>query len=69
MKVHFLKGWITPQTMQETGWLESWKESAAAAEKENCDLVVFKIPKGGNLFSDVGAVEKFLQEKYREFIY
>lgn len=66
--VKYWKGWISSKTMTERGWWSIWHESALEAEKEKCELVVFKVPKREYLSrgqkDPVEAIERLLQEMY-----
>lgn len=66
LKRIYLQGKMTTIKMNNEGWLEEWKGTAADAEAENCQLVVFKIPNDqyGKADSEVTSlVERTLQEK------
>ena len=68
LKVKYWKGWLRSFNMNEKGYLNQWFNSALEAEKEDCELVVFKIPKNKTgTMSDpetIEHVEEFLQRKF-----
>jgi hypothetical protein len=61
MKVKFLKGWLKVETMENIcGWAV-WLKEVIQAEKEDCELVIFKIPKNKDA---IAAIEKMLQDRF-----
>ena len=67
MNVKFWKGWLTPQTVQETNWHTKWEKSVSESENENCELHVFKIPKSKSGIANPEAIyqiEALLQSKF-----
>jgi hypothetical protein len=64
--VKYLKGWINHDNMNNSGYWKHWEKVALEAKNENCDLVIFKIPKVNEFKSDsetVNDIEKLLQDK------
>ena len=58
----FFKGWIT-KSITSNECNDTWYDEAKKAEKEKCELIVFKIPADkNNLVEDI---EKLLQEKLK----
>jgi hypothetical protein len=72
LRIIFLKGWLTEQVMQEPGWLQSWVGSVIEADKNNFDLIVFRVPKdetrpghpSPKISHTVSAIEWFLQKRF-----
>ena len=66
-KVKYLKGWLNHDNMDNPDYFPHWKNVAKEAKDENCDLVIFKIPRKGNsLVADgetIEDIEKLLQNK------
>jgi hypothetical protein len=65
-RVVYLQGWIKRENMDNPDWFETWLKSAAEAEANNVDLVVFKIPRAsiGKANDTVKDIELFLQERF-----
>lgn len=68
--VYFWKGWLSTENMTDPAWLILWINSVKEAEKEGCQLVVFKVPLNKtNTLADpeiVQEIEFLLQTKYPE---
>ena len=64
MLVKHLVGWISDTAMCHPDWLDEWMKTAVIAAKEDCELVVFKIPKLENGLSDgeiIARIEKVIK--------
>lgn len=59
----YFKGWLTSENMVNKSWLENWTENAKQAEKEDSQLVVFKVP-NNRKDEVVSEIESFLKERY-----
>jgi hypothetical protein len=71
MLVKFWKGSLKPKQMAtQEGWLAEWLKAALEAEQQNCQLVVFMIPKDRmKITADhetVEEIEELLQKKFPE---
>lgn len=70
-KVKHWAGFIKPETMQQEGWYEIWLDSAIIAEKNNSELVVFRIPnENPELYNQVVTeIEQLLQHRFPDIIW
>lgn len=57
IKVKYWAGQINHRNMDNDGWLAIWKQESINAEKEECELLVFKVPK-----DNIRIIETTLQE-------
>lgn len=67
LKAIYLRGWLSPDTMINPGWLPVWVQSAQVCKEEGFGLVVFKVPLNKIGLADtetVEAIEKLLQERH-----